>query len=398
MSNKQDQPALSGSSPQGTVPQGPMPQGTVPPEEEAALPQRRPTRSLAARVAGGSRIQHPIHFGFMATVGVGFALLLFFIITNVGELMVWIGAALFISLGLDPVVRWLEGKGVPRPGGIAAVLLVLAAIVIAFFATLIPTIVNQTSELVANGPGYVQDFLNSEFFRSVDDQFKVRERVTEEANQLFANSGAIGGIFGGVLGVGSVVLNSLFGTLVVLVLTLYFLASLPAMKKWAYRLAPRSKRRRVEILSEKISSSVGNYVIGQAFVALLNATFAFIFMSIAGVPFSTVLAFLVALLAFVPLIGALIAAAVVALVALTAGWQTTVLFLVLYLAYLQFEAYVVSPRVMQKAVAVPGSVAVIAVIAGGSLLGVLGALIAIPTAAAVMLLLKEIFIARQDRL
>ena len=339
---------------------------------------------------------HPIHFGFMGTVGVGLALLAYFMITNVGQLLLWIGAAMFIALGLDPIVRWLEKKKVPRPAGIAVALLLLASIIAAFFATLIPTIVNQTTQFVDRAPGFVDDFLNSEFFQTVDEQFQVRERVTEEVNNFFNDSDAVGGIFGGVLGVGTVIVNSLFGTLIVLVLTLYFLSSLPAMKKWAYRLAPRSRRPRVESLAEEITSSVGNYVIGQACVAILNATFAFIFMTIAQVPFSVLLAFVVALLAFIPLVGALIAAVIVTAVALTAGWQTALLFAVLYLAYLQVEAYFISPRIMQRAVAVPGSVAVIAVIAGGSLLGVLGALIAIPTAAAVMLLLKEVFIARQD--
>ncbi len=373
---------------------------TAPTADQKPIPETRlelPPPAAPVTV-GKNPSRHPIHFGFMASVGVGLALLLFFIITNVGQLLVWIGAALFIALGLDPVVQWLERKGVPRPGGIAASLLVLVAIVAAFFATLIPTIVTQTAQLVENGPEYVQSFLDSEFFRTVDEQFQIRDRIAEEANKIFDDSGAVGGIFGGVLGVGTVILNSLFGTLIVLVLTLYFLASLPSMKKWAYKLAPRSKRRRVEILSETITRSVGNYVIGQACVALLNATAAFIFMSIAGVPFSVLLAFVVALLAFIPLIGALLAACVVTLVALTAGWQTTLGFAIPYLAYLQFEAYFVSPRIMHKAVSVPGAIAVIAVIAGGSLLGVLGALIAIPTAAAVMLLLKEIFIARQDRL
>lgn len=339
---------------------------------------------------------HPIHFGFMASVGFGLALLAYFIITNIGQLLLWIGAALFIALGLDPIVRWLEKKGVPRPAGITVALLLLASIVAAFFATLIPTIVNQTTQFVANAPLYARDFLNSEFFQSIDSQFQVRVRVTEEVDRFLANTEVVGGIFGGVLGVGTVIVNGLFGTLIVLVLTLYFLASLPAMKKWAYRLAPRSRRPRVEILAEEITRSVGNYVIGQACVALLNATFAFIFMTIAQVPFSVLLAFLVALLAFIPLVGALIAAVLVSLIALTVSWQTALLFAVMYLAYLQIEAYFISPRIMQKAVAVPGAVAVIAVIAGGSLLGVLGALIAIPTAAAVMLLLKEVFIARQD--
>jgi predicted PurR-regulated permease PerM len=169
------------------------------------------------------------------------------------------------------------------------------------------------------------------------------------------------------------------------------------MKVWAYRLAPRSRRQRVQFLAEEITGSVGSYVIGQACVALVNALVAFIAMSIAGVPFSVLLAFLVALLAFIPLVGGMIAGIMVSLVALTVNWQTAVLFAIIYFAYLQFEAYFVSPRIMQRAVAVPGAVAVIAVIAGGLLMGVLGALMAIPAAAAVMLLLKEVIITRQDQ-
>lgn len=350
-----------------------------------------------AAVSGYTAAHHPIHFGFMATVGVGMALLLYFILTNIGELLGWITAALFIALGLDPVVRWLERKGLPRPAGVVTVVLALAGLLAAFFSTLIPTIVNQTTQIVANAPRYVDEFLESAVFQSIDERFQVRNRVDEEVARFFANSDAVTGIFGGVLGVGSRVFQGAFGALIVLVLTLYFLASLPAMKVWAYRLAPRSRRQRVQFLAEEITGSVGSYVIGQACVALVNAVVAFIAMSIAGVPFSVLLAFLVALLAFIPLVGGMIAGIMVSLVALTVDWQTAVLFAIIYFAYLQFEAYFVSPRIMQRAVAVPGAVAVIAVIAGGLLMGVLGALMAIPAAAAVMLLLKEVIISRQDQ-
>lgn len=341
--------------------------------------------------------RNPIYLGFMGTVGVGFALLLYYVMTNVGQLLAWIAAALFIALGLDPVVRWLEQRSIPRPAGIVVSLLLLGGVIAAFFATLIPTIVTQTTQFIEGAPGYIDQFLNSPFFLSVDQQFEIRTRIISEVNNFFADSAALGGIFGGVVGIGRVIADVLFGILIVLVLTLYFLSSLPAMKRWAYRLAPRSRRKRVELLSEAITRSIGNYVIGQACVALLNATYAFIVMSIVGVPFAVLLGFVVALLAFIPLIGGVIAGIVVSLVALTAGWQTAVVFAIFYFAYLQFEAYFVSPRVMHKAVAVPGAVAVIAVIAGGSLMGVLGALMAIPTAAAIILLLQELYIARQDR-
>ncbi|MCQ1952923.1 MULTISPECIES: AI-2E family transporter [Arthrobacter] len=430
-----DKKAADGNAPDGNAPRTPLPgflstaadrvryslrhgvPGARPrprfefPPEDAAGPEitvdedvRLPDERLSVSGSGqghdpesGSLRAHPIYFGFMLTVGVGLALLLFFVITNVGELLVWIGAALFIALGLDPVVRWLAARRIPRPAGIAITVLVLAGVVTAFFATLIPTIVSQSTEIIANAPGYINNFLASDFFVNIDKQFQIRDRIEQEVGSFFSNSSAVGGIFGGVLSVGTVIANGLFGALIILVLTLYFLASLPSMKKWAYRLAPRSRRRRVEALSEEITGSVGNYVIGQGLVALLDATYAFIVMTITGVPFSVLLAFLVALLAFIPLVGPPIALVLVSLVALTEGWQTAVVFAILYMAYLQFEAYFVSPRVMQRAVAVPGAVAVIAVIAGGSLLGVLGALIAIPTAAATLLLLKEVFIARQDR-
>jgi predicted PurR-regulated permease PerM len=347
----------------------------------------------------GPRIssQHPLYVGFMGTLGVGVALLLYWIASNTTQLLLWIVTALFIALGLDPVVRWLEQNRVPRAAGILIAVSTLALAVAAFFATLIPTMVQQVTQIVAQAPRWIQDFIDSDFFRSLDNQFGVRERITQELEKFVNDPEAMSGIFGGVVGFGSTVANGLFGALIVLVLSLYFLGALPAMKKWGYRLAPRSRRARVEALAEEITGSVGNYVIGQAVVALLNATFAFVVMTIVGVPFAVLLAFIVALLAFIPLVGGMIAGVIVTLISLTAGWQTAVAYAICYFAYLQFEAYFISPRIMQKAVAVPGAVAVISVIAGGSLLGVLGALIAIPTAAAVLLLVREIYIVRQDQ-
>ncbi|MHA7269615.1 AI-2E family transporter [Arthrobacter sp. HLT1-20] len=355
------------------------------------------TAATADGATGASFLGKPIYFGFMGTIGVGIALFLSYMLANTQSLLLWIVTALFIALGLDPVVRWLERRSVPRPLGIVLVLGALLGLVAIFFATLIPTIIQQTTQLVNKAPGWITDFLNSEFFKQLDVQYHVLDTINAQVAKFFQDAQAVGGIFGGVVGVGTTIANALFGTLIVLVLSLYFLASLPGIKKWGYRLAPRSRRARVEELSEEITRGVGNYVIGQVCVAVLNASFAFIVMSILNVPFSILLTFVVALLAFIPLVGGMIAAVVVIAVSLTGGWQVALIYAIAYLAYLQFEAYFISPRIMQKAVAVPGAVAVISVIAGGSLLGVLGALIAIPTAAAVMLLVREVFIARQDK-
>lgn len=341
---------------------------------------------------------HPIQIGFLFTVGVGLALGLYWVFTSNAQLLIWIAAALFIALGLDPVVRRIEGWGAPRGVGVAASVLMLAALLAAFFSMLIPTVVDQTTQFVQSLPVLVSEFMDSEFFQDLDEQFGVRDLVDSEIANFVSNSANITGLFGGIFGVGTVIVNTGFSILIVLVLTLYFLASLPSMKYWAYRLAARSRRARVQYLGDEITSSVGHYVIGQSIVAGLNGLVAFIAITVAGVPFGALLAFFAGLMAFIPLVGAMIGGTIITLVALSVGWQTALIFAVIYFAYLQIEAYFVSPRVMSKAVAVPGAVAVIAVIAGGTLLGVLGALMAIPAAAAVMLIVKEVLIPRQDRL
>ena len=340
---------------------------------------------------------HPVAFGFLFTVGVGLALLGFFLLTNVGSLVIWIAIALFIALGLDPVVRFFVGKGLSRRAGVLITMALLLGVAGGFIGIIIPTLVTQTAQFIERAPGIIDDFMKSEFFVSLDRQYQVSDRISQDIGKFFSDTGTLGGIFGGVLGVGSIVAQSLIGTLIVLVLTIYFLAGLPSFMTFCYRLAPRSKRERARDLGTTITRSVGNYVIGQAVVAVLNATVALILMSILQVPFAALLTLMVAILAFIPLVGGMIAGILVSLLSLTLGSQTAAIYAICYFGYLQLEAYFISPRIMQKAVAVPGAVAVISVIAGGTLLGVPGALMAIPTAAGAMLLLREVFIQRQDR-
>jgi len=340
---------------------------------------------------------HPISMGFLATIGVGLALGGYYVLTNVGSLLTWIAIALFIALGLDPVVRFLMRRGLSRPLAVVATMVGMLAIFGGFMALIIPTLVNQITTFITRAPDIVADFLNSEWVREIDQQYALSERVTDEVDRFFGDSGAVTNVFGGVLGVSQTVAQSMFGVLIVLVLAIYFLASLPGMMGFSLRLAPRTKRERVTELAERITRSVGNYVMGQATVAILNSLVALLLMSVLGVPFTALLTLLVAMLAFIPLVGGVIAGILVTLVTLSLGWQTALIYAICYFGYLQVEAYFVSPRIMRRAVAVPGAVAVISVIAGGTLAGVTGALMAIPVAASAMILLREVFIARQDR-
>ena len=358
-----------------------------------AEPADDPTAPPPAEDTPVVTVRAPVATGFLLATGVMLALSVVWVLQTNGQLLVWIAAALFIALGLDPVVRRIERWGAPRWAGVIAAALGLAAVAGAIVALLVPTVVEQSTQLVTGLPATVADVMGTPWFQQLDRQFQIRDAVNQQVEGITSDGAAL---FGDLVALGQTLLNGAFSVLIVVVLSLYFLASLPHVKSWVYRMAPRSKRGRVEVLGEEISSSVGYYVMGQTVVAVLNGTVAFLAMSIAGTPFAVLLAFAAAILAFIPLVGAVIGGTLLTLMSLLESWQTAALFAAIYFLYLQVEAYVVSPRVMARAVAVPASVAVIAVIAGGALLGPLGAIMGIPTAAAILLLVREVFIPRQD--
>jgi predicted PurR-regulated permease PerM len=203
-------------------------------------------------------------------------------------------------------------------------------------------------------------------------------------------------MLGGVVQVGISFFTGVFGFVIILVLTVFFLASLSSFKNSLSKLVPKSKRDRYVQISNQVSKSVGRYVIGQVSVAALNAALGFIVMSLVGLQFALVLAFVVFLLAVIPLVGSITGAILVVAVALAVDPTAALILGIYYLVYLQLEAYIISPRVMKVAVSVPAPIVVIAALSGGALLGVLGALVAIPFAASVIFITREIFIPRQN--
>ena len=365
-------------------------------EEDRVDPESVPVDGAEDPAVAAVAVESPVLTGFLLAVGVALAIGVVSVLRTNGHLIVWIAAALFIALGLDPLVRRVESWGAPRWVGVLTAALGLAAVAGAFVALLVPTVIEQSTQLVQDLPAIIDGVMSAEWFVRLDEEFHLQEAVRAQTERLAADGVAVTDLFGGLLGLGQTVLNAVFSVLVVVVLTLYFLSSLPHMKYWAYRLAPRSRRPRIEALSEQITSSVGHYVMGQSFVAALNGAVAFTALAIAGAPFAVLLAAIAAFMAFIPLVGAAIGGTLLTLVSLLTSWQTAAVFAAIYFVYLQIEAYVISPRVMARAVSVPAAVAVIAVIAGGALLGVLGALMAIPLAAALLLLVREVFIPRQD--
>ncbi len=334
----------------------------------------------------------PVMLGFLYAVG---ALLAFWLgsqLLRVSSVVLLVLVALFIAVGLDPAVRWLQRRGLSRT---LAVLAVIAAVLVAltlFFVALVPVITDQVTAIGQNAPGWLQQLQRNRQVQELDARYDVITKV-----QDFVTSGqATSSLFGGVVGVGVAVLGFLANTFVVTVLTLYFLASLGHTKRALYGLAPASKRARVTELGERILASIGGYVSGAFIVAMAAGISSLIFLFVVGLgQYAVALAAVVTLLDVIPMIGATLGAVVVTAIGFATDPKIGLFCLVFYVVYQQVENYVIYPRVMQRSVNVPGSVTVIAALVGAGLLGVVGALLAIPTAAAILLLVREVFVPRQ---
>lgn len=344
-----------------------------------------PGRPMSAR--------SPFRVAFTAALGVALAYGLVQALIAVRSILILLLAAAFLAIGLNPAVEWLERRKIKRGRAVGIVLLGVLLFFVGFGFSVVPPIVAQAQQFAGDLPRYLQELQDNQRVASLDERFGLLSRAQEMLN----DPGRIGvSAAGGVLGVSKVVFSAFFSALTLLILTLYFLSSLPAIKANAYRLVPRSRRARVGLLSDEILSRVGGYVAGAATIAALAGVSSFFLLLALGVDYPVALAMLVAITDLIPLVGATIGAAVVVTVALFTSVKVGIIAAVYYFLYQQVENYVLYPRIMQRSVDVSPAATVVAVLIGGSLLGVLGALLAIPIAAAIQLVLQEVISPRQD--
>lgn len=335
--------------------------------------------------------------GLFGGLGVLTALLLGGAVATLANVITYIFAAVFLALGLDPLVSALERARLPRPLAVLTVVVGLLGLVALLIWNLVPTLITETTRFLETAPALLQDITQLPFVVRLDNQLGgAIGSALLNAGGFLADSSNWPTMLGGVVQVGINLFNGVFGFIIIVVLTVFFLASLDGVKSALATLVPKSRRERYLKISDQVAQSVGRYVIGQVSVAALNATMGFIVMSLLGLQFALVLAFVVFVLAIIPLVGSVTGAALVSLVALAVDPTTAIILAVYYLIYLQLEAYLISPRIMKVAVSVPAPIVVIAALSGGALLGVLGALVAIPFAASVIFIVREIFIPRQE--
>jgi predicted PurR-regulated permease PerM len=353
------------------------------------------------------KIQNPFRLGLFGGLGVIVAVAIGAGVGSLATVLTYVGAALFLALGIDPLVSWLEKHGWKRPIAILTVLAGLLGVVAAFVFAVVPVIVDQVGNLIEQAPSIVEALTDQEAVREWWDTnlpaWLVYDDVITNVMNFFNDN--LGQITGTAIGTVLAIAAGTFGAIIVLILMLYFVGSLASIKRGLYQLVPATKREKFIDIAEQIMDSVGRYVVGQVSMGLINGVLSIIFLTVLGwilgdpIEYAALLAFMAGLFSLVPLVGTITGTVVITLAVWAFdGFPAVLIVGIYYLVYMQIEAYLISPNVMNRAVKVPGVVVVVAALAGGTLLGILGALVAIPVAAAILLIVKQVIIPRQNEL
>jgi predicted PurR-regulated permease PerM len=325
----------------------------------------------------------PFFVGLVGGLGLACAFGLAYVVVAVRQILVLIGVASFVALGLDPAVRWLHRRGLARSPAVAVVLLAAVGIFALFLAFAVPLAVTQASHLASKVPGYLNSLKNH---HTTFGKLNYKYHIVSRLQKLLQGNTS----FNAVLSGGKIVVDLIGSVILVVILSVYILADLPRVKRAIYQLAPRSRRARMVLLTDEICDRVGGYVLGDLFTSFIAGAGTLIWSLSFGIPYAVFLGLLVTLLDLIPMVGSTIGGVIVSIVALTVSLPLAIATAVFYLVYRFIEDYLLTPKVMAHTVAVPGLMTVIATVIGGALLGIIGALVAIPVAAALKLLLEQV--------
>ena len=340
---------------------------------------------------------HPFYFGFMVTTGALLAFTVLQALASASAVFILIVISLFLAAGLNPAVLFFQNRGLKRGASVGAVMGLVLIFVGVFIAIAVPPLIDQGNQLIDNAPQLVKDLNNNALINDLNARYGIVDSLQNKIDSVIKDGQFAITAFGGVIGVGKAVVSGLVSALTILVLTLYFLASLPQVVNIGLRFISASRRDRVSKLVNAIIIRVGAFVGGQAIIAALAALFILIMGLIISMPYSGPLAMVVLICGFIPLIGHFIGMGIVTLVSLTKSPTTAIIALSAYIIYVQIENYVIKPKIMRKSLAIPGLVTIIAALLGTSLLGLIGGLLAVPIAAAILLILDEVVFPRAQQ-
>jgi predicted PurR-regulated permease PerM len=352
---------------------GAVPVGAKPNEAEVTI--RRP-RSVIA-------------FALWFALGVGVAYLGFVIFERLRNVVFIVAFALLIGVTLDPMVQFLERRGMRRTTAafltwLGVVALLIAPIILAIDAasTQLPTLIKSAPTLISNAESHLGS---------------LGDRLATATNSSSTSNVNPTKLLNYVLTSGELLFNAVTDIVVVAFLSLYFAIGLPKLRDLSLRAIPATRRGRAGLIVDELVGQVGRYMLSTVLIALLCGLGTTIWSLSWGIPYAVLLGALVSVLSLVPVIGSTVGGAIVTLVSLTVNLPTAIATLIFYIGYRMAEDYLIQPRVMRFSVELPGVITVPSVILGGAILGVPGALFAVPVALVLRLLVREFVFPATDR-
>jgi predicted PurR-regulated permease PerM len=334
----------------------------------------------------------PFMIGLLGAAGVAVTYGVVHLIVVAGDIVALIGLSWFLALGLEPVVAWLTRHRLRRGLAVAIVVIVIVASVGGFIAAAIPILTAQTEAFIRHIPSYLAEMKDhSTTLGKLDEHFHLQDRLSQ------LTKGGEPALMRGLLSAGEAVLTVTVSFLIVLVLTAYLLIEQPRLRRLIYRLVPASRRARVILIGDEVTSKVGAYVLGNLATSAIATAGTLVWLVAWGIPYPFILAIMVGLFDLIPIVGSTVAGVIVSLVALTVSLPVALATVGFYVAYRYLEDYLIVPKIIGRTVRVPATTTLVAVLFGGAALGLLGALIAIPVAAAIDIVLRETVFPRLDR-
>ena len=302
----------------------------------------------------------------------------------------WLLVATFLAVALSGPVNYLDRR-MRRGFAIALVYLAMLAVPFALGALIVPPLVTEGNKLAENAPDYardVTDFVNdNEQLREINEDYDVTEKLREEAGKLPEK---FGGAASTLRDVGVGIVNSIFALVTILILTAFMLGGGRRWIEAGLRFLPEERAERIDRVLGRSANAVGNYVAGALAQASVAGILAYVVLSILGVPFAAPLAVIIFFLDLIPLIGATIGAVIVGVVTLFTNFPTaTIVWIIWSIVYQQVENNLIQPQIQRRAVDINPFLVVVAVLFGAALLGILGALVAVPIAASVQIAMRE---------
>lgn len=318
------------------------------------------------------------------TLAISATLFGLFLLYRIRHVLILVGVAAFLSLALEPAVTFIQKHLKSRGAAVAVMVTLILCFLGLFFASIVPPIVEQTQSFIDNVPELKESLEDrSSPLGRLEREFGLTEKLKSGAENLAGSVSNLPKVFGTVFGL-------IADILVVLVLTLYFLLHAPGIKKEGIRLVPEGKRKRTAEVSEVVFSKVGGWMEGNIVISLIAGLVSFAALALIGVPYAAPLAMWVAIADLIPMVGAMLGAAVCIVVAFFSGMTQGIVTSVFFLVYQQIENYLIGPRVMKRTVDVSAASVIIAALVGGTLLGPLGILLAVPAAASIKVIISEV--------